>query len=79
MKFVFGGKCCQAILFLLVMDRFSQRKPERKHLLNHVPRFEDDAENEQLQSYWKARGRHKNGSFSSVMYLAALVVERRCN
>ena len=53
--------------------------PERKHLLNHVPRFEDDAENDQLQSYWKARGRHKNGSFSSVIYLAALVVERRCN
>ena len=51
--------------------------PARKHLLNHVPRFEDEVENDQLQSYWKARGRHKNGSFSSVMYLAALVVVRR--
>ena len=33
---------------------------EKHSVLNCVPRFEDDAENEQLQSHSKARERHKN-------------------
>ena len=44
----------------------------RKQLLNHVPRFEDDAENEQLQSHSKARGRHKNACFVQLFTLLRL-------